>query len=237
MPLYQCQPPTGYKDTADAWANTGALVNRMNFALTLARRPARRRGDADARRRLGLAGDVSTRRAHDRAARHRRADGSRSRSARRNSRDGETSMIIATSLPARTARSPWSASGSLPRFSRGPRSPPAHGAPRSSSIAIFQRGAVDGLNMVVPVRRERLLPRPADHRDSAARRRDRRRARSRRLLRVPPAACAAQAVLGRAASWRSCTRAARPTPRARTSTRRTTWKRPRPASRARRTAG
>jgi len=36
MPLYQCQPPTGYKDTADAWTNTGALVGRMNFALTLA---------------------------------------------------------------------------------------------------------------------------------------------------------------------------------------------------------
>ena len=36
MPLYQCQPPTGYKDTADAWTNTGALVARMNFATTLA---------------------------------------------------------------------------------------------------------------------------------------------------------------------------------------------------------
>jgi uncharacterized protein (DUF1800 family) len=36
MPLYQCQPPTGYKDTAEAWVNSGALVNRMNFALTLA---------------------------------------------------------------------------------------------------------------------------------------------------------------------------------------------------------
>ena len=35
MPLYQCQPPTGYKDTADAWTNTGALVNRMNFALAI----------------------------------------------------------------------------------------------------------------------------------------------------------------------------------------------------------
>ena len=32
MPLYMCQPPTGYKDTADAWVNTGALVGRMNFA-------------------------------------------------------------------------------------------------------------------------------------------------------------------------------------------------------------
>jgi uncharacterized protein (DUF1800 family) len=36
MPLYQCQPPTGYKDTADAWVNTGALVARMNLALQLA---------------------------------------------------------------------------------------------------------------------------------------------------------------------------------------------------------
>jgi uncharacterized protein (DUF1800 family) len=36
MPLYSCQPPTGYKDTADAWINTGALVERMNAALRLA---------------------------------------------------------------------------------------------------------------------------------------------------------------------------------------------------------
>jgi uncharacterized protein (DUF1800 family) len=35
MPLYQCQPPTGYKDTADAWINTGALVARMNVAVKL----------------------------------------------------------------------------------------------------------------------------------------------------------------------------------------------------------
>ncbi|MBI2819774.1 MAG: DUF1800 domain-containing protein [Acidobacteria bacterium] len=32
-PLYQCQPPTGYSDQAEAWVNTGALLNRMNFAL------------------------------------------------------------------------------------------------------------------------------------------------------------------------------------------------------------
>jgi uncharacterized protein (DUF1800 family) len=34
-PLYQCEPPTGYSDKADAWVNTGALLNRMNFALAL----------------------------------------------------------------------------------------------------------------------------------------------------------------------------------------------------------
>ena len=26
MPLYMCQPPTGYADRADAWVNTGALL-------------------------------------------------------------------------------------------------------------------------------------------------------------------------------------------------------------------
>ncbi len=35
MPLYMCQPPTGYSDKAEAWVNTGALLNRMNFALQL----------------------------------------------------------------------------------------------------------------------------------------------------------------------------------------------------------
>ena len=35
-PLYQAQPPTGYPDKAEAWVNTGALLNRMNFALALA---------------------------------------------------------------------------------------------------------------------------------------------------------------------------------------------------------
>jgi uncharacterized protein (DUF1800 family) len=36
MPLYGQQPPTGYKDTAEAWVSTGALVARLNFALDLA---------------------------------------------------------------------------------------------------------------------------------------------------------------------------------------------------------
>jgi uncharacterized protein (DUF1800 family) len=35
MPLYGCQPPTGYADRADAWVNAGALLNRMNFAVAL----------------------------------------------------------------------------------------------------------------------------------------------------------------------------------------------------------
>jgi len=66
MPLYQCQPPTGYKDTADAWVNTGALVNRMNVALQITSGQMRRAiprvdlpadGDAMIARLLG--GDAS----------------------------------------------------------------------------------------------------------------------------------------------------------------------------------
>ncbi|HEX8459702.1 MAG TPA: DUF1800 domain-containing protein [Pyrinomonadaceae bacterium] len=34
-PLYQYQAPTGYPDTAEHWVNTGALLERMNFALAL----------------------------------------------------------------------------------------------------------------------------------------------------------------------------------------------------------
>jgi uncharacterized protein (DUF1800 family) len=35
MPIYGAQPPTGYSEKADAWINSGALLNRMNFAVAL----------------------------------------------------------------------------------------------------------------------------------------------------------------------------------------------------------
>jgi uncharacterized protein (DUF1800 family) len=35
-PLFLCQPPAGYSDKAETWVNTGALLNRMNFALAFA---------------------------------------------------------------------------------------------------------------------------------------------------------------------------------------------------------
>jgi uncharacterized protein (DUF1800 family) len=37
MPLYLCQPPTGYDDTAAAWVSSGALITRINFAVALTR--------------------------------------------------------------------------------------------------------------------------------------------------------------------------------------------------------
>jgi uncharacterized protein (DUF1800 family) len=36
MPLYGCQTPNGYSWMADAWLNTGGLLDRMNFSLALA---------------------------------------------------------------------------------------------------------------------------------------------------------------------------------------------------------
>ena len=36
MPLYGCVPPVGYKWDEGDWVSTGALVDRMNFALSLA---------------------------------------------------------------------------------------------------------------------------------------------------------------------------------------------------------
>jgi uncharacterized protein (DUF1800 family) len=55
MPLYGCQPPTGYSMTADAWVNTGALINRMNFAVQLVNGGQMQRADAG-RGRLGQPG-------------------------------------------------------------------------------------------------------------------------------------------------------------------------------------
>jgi uncharacterized protein (DUF1800 family) len=59
MPLYMCQPPTGYADRADAWVNTGALINRMNFALQLVSGRMRAVQPGTASAGAALAGDIS----------------------------------------------------------------------------------------------------------------------------------------------------------------------------------
>ena len=62
-------------------------------------------------------------------------------------------------------------------------------------VAIFQRGAVDGLNMVVPFGEKQLLQAAAEPGDSQARPHRELRHRSRRLLRTASGARAAQAHL------------------------------------------
>ncbi len=191
MPLYQCQPPTGYKDTADAWVNTGALVNRMNVALALAsgRHAGRRVPRIDAGAESVVAGDMSdTTRATIAKATDARRRRWRSRLARRNFRGAEPCDDLETRLSRRTAdRSRSSASASRRRSSRGPRSRPGPTRRSKQLIAIFQRGAVDGLSVIVPYgesdyyrARPSIAIAPAGHRR-------RRRARPRRLLRLQPA--------------------------------------------------
>ncbi|HXM95726.1 MAG TPA: DUF1800 domain-containing protein [Candidatus Dormibacteraeota bacterium] len=67
-PLYQCQPPTGYADRADAWVNTGALLNRLNYSLALAENKVRgSRSDVPALLGIDSVSDAKT--ALDRAVR------------------------------------------------------------------------------------------------------------------------------------------------------------------------
>jgi uncharacterized protein (DUF1800 family) len=35
QPLYQCQPPAGYPDRGDHWMSSGAVLERLNFAVAL----------------------------------------------------------------------------------------------------------------------------------------------------------------------------------------------------------
>src|SRR5262249_2413884 len=65
-PLFQCQPPTGYSDKAEAWVNTGALLNRLNYSLALAGNKVRGSHSAPATL-LGLDSNVEPKNALDRA--------------------------------------------------------------------------------------------------------------------------------------------------------------------------
>ena len=60
MPLYGCQPPTGYSDKAEAWVNSGALLNRMNFAVSLTSARQERGPDGGTRPLLGRTGGRPT---------------------------------------------------------------------------------------------------------------------------------------------------------------------------------
>jgi len=65
-PLYQCQPPTGYSDKADAWVNTGALLNRLNYSLALASNKVRG-SRSDTPSLLGMDSSADAKAALDRA--------------------------------------------------------------------------------------------------------------------------------------------------------------------------
>ena len=121
---------------------------------------------------------------------------------------------------------------------QGRRAATAMAAARCSSC-LFQRGAADALNVVVPHGERGVLHDASDDRrfrgrsSGAAKHGD----RSRRILRTASVARAVQASCGTTASSRRCTRSEVRATRARTSTRRTTWRAARRTTRARATAG
>ena len=104
-------------------------------------------------------------------------------------------------------------------------------------VAIFQRGAADGLNVVVPFAEKRYyelrptigIPAPRDagppnHSMAAV------RDRPGRTLRAASPVAAAEGRFGTNSNWRSWRLPGRPIRRAPTSTRRTIWNRARPVS-------
>ena len=159
MPLYSCQPPTGYKDTADAWVNTGALVGRMNFALDLASNKVRRD-----RRRQPRALPTAARRSSDASCPNplaRQSSGrrtlrrrSRWRSARRNFSGAESCRAGDTMISRRVFMKNGAFAlvslGFAPSFLARTAYAQGRTARAKQLIAIFQRGAVDGLSVVVP---------------------------------------------------------------------------------------
>ena len=223
------QPPTGYADKADAWVNTGALLNRMNFAVSLTSGQHARRAPAgaragDPRRPIDSLGDGAGRRCHA---------STRQRSRRQRPRR-RMALILGSPEFQREARSMISRrvflkNGGLALVSLGfapavPRAHAAAAAARASADRDLPARRRRRPEHGRAVRRARLLRGPAEHRH--------------RRARLGPGAASistASSACIRAArrssrsttrgSWRSSTPAARPTRRARTSTRRTTWRR------------
>ena len=254
-PLYLCQPPTGYSDAAEAWVNSGALLARLNFAIALRptafRAPGRGgslppagAGRGSGRRACALLGDrrVATRdRGNGLERGSPRAAATSPLDARRP--DPRQPGVPATVSDASTERRCFSS----PRASRSSRAASSRtsssGWPAAARlrarrvlVAIFQRGAVDGLNVLVPygertyydARPSIAVPRPGS-------------ARARRSISTASSACIPSLaplapLLPATARPRSSTRSAARTRRARTSTRRTSWSRERRASSRRRTA-
>jgi hypothetical protein len=211
QPLYKCQPPTGYADTAEAWVSAGMLVNRITFGAALAAGkipgvtadPSRpRAGSPDPVRVAALAlGEPRSRR------------GERPMHDRR--------FFLKSSGLALAAL------GFAPGFLRRALAS-TDAARRKVLVTIFQRGAVDGLSMVPPVAepayaaaRPAIAIPPPGAADAAALDLDGHFALHPALASLLP--------LWKSAPSRSSTPRARPTRPVRTSTHRTSSTQGRPA--------
>ena len=130
MPLYLQQPPTGYKDTADAWVSTSGLLARMNFAVDLA---SGRVSGAP----VDVAALGTTAEAPVAAARLPRVPEEMSMhpSRRLFLKSSGLALVSFGLAPRALVRTVHAAVGS---------------GRRKTLVVVFQRGACDGLNTVIP---------------------------------------------------------------------------------------
>ena len=224
MPLYFCQPPTGYKDTADAWINTGALVEPDELR-------DRSRGTAS-----------SVRSPPRIATRSRSSSGPRnfSGASRRSVRlqpdvEGEAHGVPQSLREERRVRAGEPRLRAVVPDAHGERS----GTNRARETAHRDLPARRRRRPQRrrPVWRRRVLPGAAGHRHRAAGIRTRARPSISTASSASTHGCSRSRRYGTTERWPLSTRADRPTRRGHTSTHRTTWNRRRRGSRAPRTGG
>ncbi|MBI3483853.1 MAG: DUF1800 family protein, partial [Acidobacteria bacterium] len=125
-PLYLCQPPTGYSDKAETWVNTGALLNRLNYAME---RFDEVRGRRHHRRSCpwlsGIPAPVAF------------LEVSMNITRRYFLKSSGVAMVGLSAMPAFLTRAVLA-------------TPHPAGTSRKILVVLFQRGAMDGLNAVIP---------------------------------------------------------------------------------------
>ena len=155
-PLFLAQPPTGYPDVGASWISPDMLLTRMNFAADLiANRLAGARVQPSALRRH------SSFRPFDRSGRPFAGDATRfwpkptiDKSARLTvcragiSKEVNMNPIAPFVSQIRRPGLCW-LSACRRRFSSAPRAPNRNGRGKVL-VVVFQRGAMDGLNVVIP---------------------------------------------------------------------------------------
>ena len=131
QPLYRKQEPTGYSNSSQEWLNSGGLLARMNFALQLADNKV-----------PGVKVDASKAAAPE-------IPSPVSRWVRRSFRRGKSCLTRRFFL--RNSALAMVGVGAAPLWlERALYAADAPAARKKILVAIFQRGAADGLNVVVP---------------------------------------------------------------------------------------
>ncbi len=205
-PLYRKAEPTGYSNSGQEWLNSAGLLARMNFSVALANNkvPGVKVDSVQPAEGVTLGSPEF----------QRNETGNEMNTRRFFLRNSALAMVGAGTVPLWLERALYAADAPSPR--------------KKILVAIFQRGAADGLNIVVPHAENRYyelrptiaVPRPSQASD---RRRTQPSTWMASLACIPRWLRSSQS--GTTDIWPSYTRQGHPIRRARTSTRRTSWNR------------